>query len=201
MSSMTAAVPAAPDVACVNVPGVRGPSCDAARMDRPLYGVADAPDGAVGQAERWLDWLAGRLGRHPRGDDLKAVLRRAPGRRRLPGITRPEVTGAAVAVLEPGWLTVGQLGTAYVYPIRDHRPVLVAGVGRLGSVATVRLQPWPGDRYALATDGFWELLDDQTLTELTAGDPAETCTRLHDLALDRLAEDAAAVVLAFRCRT
>jgi serine/threonine protein phosphatase PrpC len=103
-------------------------------------------------------------------------------------------------VLQPGWLTVGQLGTAYAYRIRDHRPALVAGAGRLGSVAIVRLRPWPGDRYVLATDGFWELLDDQTLTELTAGQPTETCTRLHDLALDRLVEDAAAVVLAFRQR-
>lgn len=200
MSSMTAAAPASPDVACVNVPGTRGPSCDAVHMDGPLYGVADAPDGAVGQAERWLAGLAGRLGRCPRGADLKAVLRQHAGRWWLPGIGRPEVTGAAVAVLEPGWLTVAQLGTAAVHRVRDHRPVLVAGAGHLGAVSVVRLHPWPGDRYVLATDGFWELLDDQTLTELTAGKPAETCTRLHDLALDRLVEDAAAVVLAFRQR-
>jgi hypothetical protein len=200
MSSMTAPAPAAPDVACVNVPGVQGPSCDAVHIDGPLYGVADAPDGAVGQAERWLAVLVDRLGQRPRGEDLNAALRATPGRRWLPGGTRPEVTGAAVAVLQPSWLTVGQLGTAYAYRIRDQRPVLVAGAGRLGSVAIVRLRPWPGDRYLLATDGFWELLDDQTLTELTAGEPAETCTRLHDLALDRLVEDAAAVVLAFRQR-
>jgi hypothetical protein len=103
-------------------------------------------------------------------------------------------------VLEPGWLTVGQLGSAFVYRVHDHRPVLVAGAGRLGAAAVVRLRPWPGDRYVLASDGFRELLDDQTLTELTRGDPTETCTRLHQLALDRLAEDAAAVVLAFRER-
>jgi hypothetical protein len=167
-------------------------------MNGPLYGVADAPDGAVGQAERWLAGLLGRLGRQPRGDDLGAVVRRVSGRRWLPGARQPEVTGAAVGVLEPGWLTVAQLGSAFVYRVRDHRPVLVAGAGRLGAVGVVRLRPWPGDRYVLATDGFWELLDDQTLTELTWGEPAETCTRLHDLALDRLTEDAAAVVLAFR---
>jgi serine/threonine protein phosphatase PrpC len=170
-------------------------------MNGPLYGVADAPDGAVGQAEQWLHSLVRRLGQRPRGDDLDAALRRVSARRWLARARQPEVTGAAVAVLEPGWLTVGQLGSAFAYRVRDHRPVLVAGAGRLGAVTVVRLRPWPGDRYVLATDGFWELLDDQTLTELTRGDPAETCTRLHDLALDRLAEDAAAVVLAFRERS
>jgi serine/threonine protein phosphatase PrpC len=98
----------APRVACVSVPGLRGPSCDAVAVDGPLYGVADA-------------------------------------------------AGAEV----------------------------------------IRVRPWPGDRFLLATDGFRELLDDQTLAELAWGEPTHTCTRLHELALDRLAQDAAAVVLTF----
>lgn len=193
---MLSIIPMPPRVACVNVAGVLGPSCHAVSIDGALYGVADAADGEVGVADRWLAGLAGSLGRRPRGERLADLLQPISRPAGLPGNTRPVVTGAAVALAEHAGLTIGRLGSACAYRVRDHRPVLIAREGSGGAVV-IRVRPWPGDRFLLATDGFRELLDDQTLTELTWGEPTHTCTRLHELALDRLAQDAAAVVLAF----
>jgi hypothetical protein len=112
-------------------------------MDGPLYGVAGAPDGAVGHADRWLTGLIRRLGRQPTGDDLDAALRRGQ-RRWLPWSRRPEVTGAALAVLEPGRLTIGQLGSAFAYRVRDGILVPLTLVAALYAPLVFLGGFWPG---------------------------------------------------------
>ena len=102
MSFMTAPAPAAPEAACVNVPGVRGPSCDAVHMDGPVYRGGRRVRWCRRLGAAWLDDLVRRLGPQPGGDDLNAVLRRVSGRAVAALGRAPEVIGAAVAVLEPG---------------------------------------------------------------------------------------------------